>query len=174
MEEKMLWKGSPSQITNLASFVVCGLLNLVIVGAFIVLWQRESLGLDIAVDFDARLLFVVCLALLFFPTCYAFFKWLRLKSTRYEVTSTRVRRRQGFLSIRRDDTELYRVKDITVLEPFLLRLFSVGTLHLHTSDRSTPEIELFAVPNVNKLHEQLRTHVEKMRDRKRVREIDVE
>lgn len=45
---------------------------------------------------------------------------------------------------------------------------------LQTSDRSHPEVTLKAIPNGEELREQLRTHVEACRTKKRVREVDFE
>lgn len=38
-EEKTLWNGSPSQVVNLATFIVCGLLFWLVVPIFIAVWR---------------------------------------------------------------------------------------------------------------------------------------
>ena len=57
------------------------------------------------------------------PLIYAIVKWIQLRSRHYELTTQRVRLRQGVFSKRTDELELYRVKDSTVMEPFWQRLF---------------------------------------------------
>lgn len=155
-EEKLIWKGNPSQVMNFLSFVACTAFNLIIIAMAVGTGKMGLFGL------------------LLLPSFYAFWKWLELKFIQYEVTTTRVRKRIGLLSIRRDDLELYRVKDITVRQPLTQRLFSVGTIHLQTSDRSTPELVLYGIPKVDEIREQIRNAVEYLRDKKRVREIDVD
>lgn len=38
-EEKDVWYGTPSQILNLGTFIVCGLLFFLVIPLFIILWQ---------------------------------------------------------------------------------------------------------------------------------------
>ena len=99
-------------------------------------------------------------------------RWLKTKYTGYEVTTQRIIFRTGVFSKKTDELELYRVKDFTLVLPFWLRLVGLGNVILKTSDRSTPEIMLRAVPKAEWLREQIRTYVEQARDRKRVREVD--
>ena len=56
--------------------------------------------------------------------------------------------------------------------PFVLRLFSLGNITLRTSDKSTPIVRLKAVPKAENLREVIRQHVEDMREKKQVREVD--
>lgn len=39
MEEQSIWKGTPSQVTNLSTFIVCGLTCFLIVPVFIACWR---------------------------------------------------------------------------------------------------------------------------------------
>ncbi len=76
-------------------------------------------------------------------------------------------------SKRTDELELYRVKDTALVEPFWLRLVSLGHIDLTTSDRMTPTMRIAAVPEASQLREELRRHVERMRLQKGVREADI-
>ena len=78
------------------------------------------------------------------------------------------------MSKRTEDLELYRVRDITLEKPFIFRLFSKGNIRLITSDHSSPDALLMAVPEADELMDLIRKHVEICRDRKRVREIGIE
>jgi uncharacterized membrane protein YdbT with pleckstrin-like domain len=80
--------------------------------------------------------------------------------------------RTGILAKHNEQLELYRVKDISVQEPLLLRLFSLGSVVLETSDKSTPIMVIEAIPNAKFLGDQIRKNVEQLRDSKRVREVD--
>lgn len=120
-------------------------------------------------------LFVVC-ALLFWlvvPLLVAFWFWLVLRMTSYELTTERFRIRYGVLNRKMDELELYRVRDYKLDQPFWLRLFGLGNIHLRTSDLTTPSITIRAIPDSEALREQIRTHVEACRVKKGVREFDV-
>ncbi|MEK6807105.1 MAG: PH domain-containing protein [Pseudomonadota bacterium] len=107
------------------------------------------------------------------PIFYAFWRWLETRCFTYSVTTDRIIMRQGVFSKRTDELELYRVKDATLLEPFWLRLVSLGRIVLTTSDRTTPIVQLNAVPDAAKLREEIRRNVERLRAQKGIREMDV-
>jgi uncharacterized membrane protein YdbT with pleckstrin-like domain len=111
---------------------------------------------------------------LIIPIFYAIAKWIQLRARQYELTTQRVRIRQGVFSKRTDELELYRVKDSTVLEPFWQRLFGVGNIVITTNDASTPTLTLEALPNAPEIREKLRAAIEECRDRKRVRIAELE
>jgi hypothetical protein len=50
----------------------------------------------------------------------------------------------------------------------------LGNLTLVTSDASSPTVTISAIANVEDVREKLRTAVQTERDRKRVREMDVD
>jgi len=108
------------------------------------------------------------------PLIYAIVKWIQLRSRHYEITTQRVRLRQGVFSKRTDELELYRVKDSTVFEPFWQRLFGVGSIVITTNDATTPSLTLEALPHASDTREKLRAAIEECRDRKRVRIAELE
>jgi uncharacterized membrane protein YdbT with pleckstrin-like domain len=119
-------------------------------------------------------IYILC-ALFFWlviPIFIAIVKWLKVRCNEYEITTERIRISEGIFSKKTEEVELYRIKDATVIEPFWLRLFSLGNIVLTTSDKSHPRLVIPAVPDVKALRERLRTHVEQMRVRKGVREVD--
>jgi uncharacterized membrane protein YdbT with pleckstrin-like domain len=118
-------------------------------------------------------LFCGLLCWLVVPIFVALWRWLETRSYVYRITSERVIITQGVLSKRTDQLELYRVKDTTLLEPFWLRLVSLGNVLLTTSDRITPELQITAVPEAAELREQLRRHIERLRTLKGIREMDL-
>ena len=164
MEEKTVWSGTSSQIINFGVFVLCGLAFAVLLTALILLWPKlEPMG-------PAAL--VPAFIILLLPLAYALFKAILIKAVRYEITSERIKISSGIFSKKNSSMELYRVKDYTLDAPFFYRLFHLGDINILTSDRSTPQITLPAVPNPKKLMDDIRTHVELRRDLKRVREVD--
>lgn len=155
-QEKVVWKGKSSQITNFWPFLTCLLLIAVIIYA----WYATG---------------VTWMAFLaFFPLGFAFWTWLQLRCTVFELTNERIRVYEGVLNQEINEVELYRVKDTRIRRPFWLRLFGLSNLVLTTSDRSLPQITLPAISQATSVREKLRRYVELLRDRKRVREVDFE
>jgi uncharacterized membrane protein YdbT with pleckstrin-like domain len=138
--EKTIFKGSPSQLTNLTFYFVCLLLT-------------PIFGLGI-------LMFLI--------------RFLKTKFTKIEITEERIIEQTGVLSIKTDETELYRVKDIRLDEPFLLRMFGLSNILIVTSDKTSPIISLLGIKNGDKLRKELRDLVEQRRDKKGVRERDLD
>lgn len=137
-QEKIIWEGSPSQVTNLGVYIVCALLFFLVV-----------------------------------PVFYAIWRWIVTRYFRYTVSDQRIRVTQGVFNKRTDSIELYRVKDVVLLQPFGLRLFGLGNVELRTSDKTSPLLTLNAVPDPTGLRERILLAAEARRDAKGVRELDV-
>lgn len=115
--------------------------------------------------------FVLCVLVV--PIPWAIWRWLSTRCYAYEVTDQRVRIRQGVFSRRTDSLELYRVKDASFVQPFVMRLVGIGNVVLETSDITTPLLVIRGVPGADQLREQVIKAVDAVRDRKGVRELDV-
>ncbi len=109
---------------------------------------------------------------LIIPIFYAIWRHLELKSTQYQITDQRIRRKFGFFSTRTDEIELYRVRDTRLDEPFFLRMFGLGSILVMSSDRLTPAIYLYAVAGAGEVRERIRFAVEHAREAKGVRIIE--
>lgn len=112
--------------------------------------------------------------LLILPIPFALWRWILRRTYVMEITTERIRLTQGILSKRTDEVELYRVRDLTFLQPFALRLFGCGNLVLNTGDTTTPVVTLPAVPADATLRDALRNAIEACRDRKRARVSEIE
>lgn len=97
--------------------------------------------------------------------CY----WIASLSTRFEVTTQRVRIERGVFSKSRQDTELYRIDDITLEQPLGMRIVGHAILNLRSTDRGTPQIRLYGVPGLEPLAEQLRECSLRERERRGVK-----
>jgi hypothetical protein len=97
--------------------------------------------------------------------CY----WIASLSTRFELTTQRVRIERGVFSRSRQDTELYRIDDIALEQPLGMRMLGHAVLFLRSTDRSTPEIRLYGVPGLAALGETLRECALRERERRGVR-----
>ena len=153
-DETVIWKGRPSQILNLVPFTICILLDIAI----------------IAGSFAAPFL----LLLTIFPLVYIVWTYLKVHCRVFELTSQRLRMYEGVLNQEIDEIELYRVKDTTITKPFLQRIFKLSSITLKTSDRTHPEVLIPAIKDGMDVREKIRSHVEAVRDSKRVREVDFE
>lgn len=103
-------------------------------------------------------------------------RWLRNVGTRYRLTDQRLIIDSGIIMKRTDEIELYRVKDVVVDYSLLNQMVDIGTISLQTSDATTRRqgYQLAGVPHARDLREQIRTLVDKARQRRRVREIDLD
>ena len=162
-EEKTVWQGSPSQILNLHIFLLCGVAATGLLAAAILM--RERLG--------SPEVYVVAAAAVI-PLLIAFVKYLQIRFRRYELTTERLRIRNGILSRQTDEIELYRVKDYVLREPFSIRMFGLGDIAITTTDDANPNVLLRAVHRPSILRDELRKHVEQRREAKRVRITELE
>lgn len=150
--ETTFWKGSPSQWLNIGHFAAA---LLVVVGIVIV-----------------GVLFAPAFIALIFPLGWIAWRYLVVRTQTFEMTNERLRISKGVINQEIDEVELYRVKDILVVRKWWMRMTGLGTIHLDTSDRSMPQIDIPAIRDSLELRESLRKKVEAMRDKKRVREMD--
>ena len=154
-DEKTIFLGSSSQVLNVDVFGGCGLGAIALLVLSALFWWGFLLLLPV-------------------PIGIAAWKWLELKSRVYEVTTERIKVSRGIFSKRTDELELYRVKDLTLIEPFFFRMFGLGSVIITTNDASTPMLTIHAVKRVKELREDLRQAVEVCRDKKRVRLAELE
>jgi len=97
--------------------------------------------------------------------CY----WIASLATRFEITTQRVRIERGVFSKSRQDTEIYRIDDISLEQPLGMRMLGHAILFLRSTDRSTPEIRLYGVPGLAALSEKLRECALRERERRGVK-----
>ena len=157
-QETLIWRGTPSNWTNFGTYFFCLLLAAgVVAGYFFVTPPQPLILLGLVI-----------------PVAWMLVSWIAIRCHRYEITSERVKITTGLLSRRTNELELYRVRDYSVDEPFWLRLVGCGNIELVTADRTTPSFKLSAVPNAASLKDQIRIYTERMRQRRGVRELDID
>jgi len=153
--EEILWQGHTSQWVHFGYYFLCVIL---------------AIAALVGIPFTAGLSAVG----LILPLVLWGIRWWMTRTTTYELTTQRLRIRSGILSKHLDELELYRVKDYAMAQPLHLRIFKLGTLTLFTSDVSTPTVMIKAIHGVEDVREKIRTAVQSERDRKRVREMDID
>ena len=110
--------------------------------------------------------------LFFWTIIFPLIAYLKTRFTIYELTKTRLRLKTGIFSQQIEDTELYRVRDYSIDKPFWFRIFRLGHIKILTSDKSNPEIKLYAISKVENTAELIRYNVEVARKKSGTREID--
>lgn len=153
--ESPLWSGHTSQWVHFWFYLLCVLLAAGCIVASVLTVGLAAIGLVV-------------------PLVMWVGRWWVTKTTIYELTTQRLRKSSGIFDRKVDELELFRVKDYAMEQPFLLRVLGLGNLTLVTSDASTPTVAIKAIPGVEDLREKLRQAVQSERDRKRVRELDVD
>jgi len=156
MAEETLWTGSSSQLKNLGAFAGATLAGLIIA--------------VIAIYFKIHLL----LLLLLIPTLYVLWKWLKVRAREFRLTTERILVTDGLFSKTTDSTELYRVKDLRMTQPFVSRLMGLENVELITSDKSSPDIVIDFIPRSIQLGDKCRNQIEACRQAKGTREVEIE
>lgn len=115
--------------------------------------------------------FLACLLVL--PIPFAIYRYLKIATTRYTLTTQRLRWQWGILSRQTEEVELYRVRDTGLIQPFIQRLVGLGTIEVTSTDERTPVITLAAIKDAEGVREHFRNATETMRRARGVRDIDV-
>ena len=94
--------------------------------------------------------------------------WFKSISTKYQITTQRVRVERGLLSKTKDNVELFRIDHFDFHRPLGMRLVGQCTLHLRSSDTSFHTVIVYGIPNLETLADTLRECSLKERTRRRV------
>ena len=157
MPEQPVWTGSPSQIKNAWPFFFAAVATLGILFCTLVVW-----------------VWLPGIAFALIPIVYAICRGLAVGSQKFELTSERLLTSKGLLTRTTDTLELYRVKDMRVIEPFRLRLFGLENIELITSDQTSPIAVIDHIPSRLRLMDKIREQVEACRVAKGTREVEME
>ncbi len=168
-EEETLWTGHPSQILNFR--VYFGWLLVLLMGG-VGLYFAERVP-DFATRVSPNTAWIAFGAIAFCALLHLSWAALTLRSTRYLVTTQRVRITLGLLGRDIQEIELFRVKDTAVTQSFLRRLLGVGDITIVSGDANNPNLHLAAIPGAIQLRERLRHEVLSLRQRFGVREVEM-
>ena len=73
--------------------------------------------------------------------------------TRYRLSEDRLFCEKGFLNIKQEEVLLYRVRDLELQMTLGQRIFGVGTICVHSSDKSLAHLDLQNVKNPREVKE---------------------
>ena len=93
--------------------------------------------------------------------------------TRYSLSKDRLFLERGLLNLKQDEILLYRVRDLELRMSLGQRIFGVGTVCVHSSDKSIPHLELQNVKQPREVKEMIHQAVEAAKDNRRMRTMEV-
>ena len=94
--------------------------------------------------------------------------WVQSLSTRYEITTQRVRIERGILSKAKESVELFRIDHFDLLKPLGMRLLGQCLVQLRSTDTNFPTVVIFGIPDLERLADTLRECSLRERARRRV------
>lgn len=98
---------------------------------------------------------------------------LPISFTRYILTDTVLYTRVGFLSIKEDEIELYRIIDKTMKFTLGQRMVGCGTISITSKDCDTPDKHLVSIKKPREVKKLLDEVVKEQRDKYMVRGRDM-
>lgn len=91
------------------------------------------------------------------------------RSTRYVLTTERIRVQSGMIGKRSEQLDLFRVKDVRVTRGLAQRARGCGHVAIVSSDATTPDLVLYNVKDPDALAEEIRRAARAARQRAGVR-----
>ena len=98
---------------------------------------------------------------------------LPLSFTRYMLSEDRLFLEKGLLNLKADEVLLYRVQDLVLTMTLGQRIFGVGTVCVHSSDKSVPHLDLVNVKKPREVKELIHRLVEEAKDKRRIRSMEI-
>lgn len=87
----------------------------------------------------------------------------------YRLSTQRLFLVRGLVSRKIEELELFRVRDIQVVQSFWQRILKFGRMTVFSTDASAPKFEMLGVANPLKIKDAIRVHFRTARLRERVR-----
>ena len=98
---------------------------------------------------------------------------LPITFTRYRLSEDRIFRETGLLNLKEEEVLLYRVRDLELKRSLFQRIFGVGTVCVHSSDKTTPHLDLLNIKNPREVKELLHRQVEERKLSRRMRTTEL-
>lgn len=93
--------------------------------------------------------------------------------TKYSVSENRIFREKGLLNLKEEEVLLYRVRDLDLRRSLGQRIFGVGTVCIHSSDKTTPILQLENVKDPKAVKELIYRQVEAAKEKRRMRATEL-
>ena len=98
---------------------------------------------------------------------------LPLSFTKYKLSEDRIFCETGFLNLHEEEILLYRVRDLELKLSLGQRLFGVGSVVIHSSDKTNANLELKNIKRPREVKEQIYRQVESCKESRRMRTMEM-
>lgn len=98
---------------------------------------------------------------------------LPISFTKYRLTTDRLFCETGFLNLKEEEILLYRVRDIGLTRTFWQRLFRVGTICIHSTDKTAGHLDIVNVRDPRDVKELIFKYVEEAKEKRRMRATEL-
>jgi uncharacterized membrane protein YdbT with pleckstrin-like domain len=171
--EQTVWQGSPSQVVNLPTYMTLGIG--VIVATVGLLFLRATTVPNATDGVSARSLYPwIIVAIWVLCGIGALITYLKVSTTKYVLTTERLRVTTGVLSTITEDLELRRVRDSVILRPFWARVAGLGDIQILSADASTPRMVLHAIKDPDGVQSKIRSIVQTQWAKFNVRQMEID
>ena len=171
--EQTVWQGSPSQAVNLPVYLMLGIG--VVVATVGLLFLRSGTVPNATDDVTARSLYPwIIVAIWVLCGIGALVSYLKVSTTKYVLTTERLRVTTGVLSTITQDLELRRVRDSIILRPFWARVAGLGHIQILSADASTPRMVLHAIRDPDGVQSKIRSIVQTQWAKFNVRQMEID
>lgn len=89
--------------------------------------------------------------------------------TKYSLSEDRLFINKGLFTVTTEEILLYRVRDLSVKQTLMQRIFNVGTIIVHSSDKTSPHLEIENIKNAFEVKELIHKNVEEMKITRKMR-----
>ena len=98
---------------------------------------------------------------------------LPISFTKYSLSEDRLFRETGLLNLNEEEVLLYRVRDVSLSRSLWQRIFGSGTITVHSSDKTSPTLEVINVKDSKSVKELIFINVEKAKEERRMRATEL-
>ena len=99
---------------------------------------------------------LISILIIFAAILYWLFKWSNWKNTVYRITNDRIEFEHGIFSKSVQNIDMWRVHDIDFNQSFIQRVFGLGRVHVETSDKDIPIMDIGPIKGARDLYNKLK------------------
>lgn len=107
------------------------------------------------------------------PLIALIYKWVEIKCWGYNLNEMTISEKKGIFNTSLQEIHYYRIKSITVDQPFFLRIFGLSTITIMTTDPSTPLMTLYAVEYGEEIRGAIKEETVRWRKEMKVRNFEL-
>ncbi|HVX83850.1 MAG TPA: PH domain-containing protein [Phycisphaerae bacterium] len=85
--------------------------------------------------------------------------YLSVRNSRCFIRPTRIDTESGILSKDLNSIELFRISDMELKQGLVERLLRIGTIHIYSTDATSPELTLYQIPRAREVYTYLQNQI---------------